>query len=127
MRIEAIKDYTFSGNKENQCFSFLVKKGDMFIVDKGMTDQGTIVYIFKINNIRVIIAEPLIDEVFKVVRKNQEAFYWICVDEENDEYKCPVCRATAPLSYDDMYYRGGKRRVNLSSYCPNCGTKLEEY
>lgn len=127
MRIEAIKDYTFSGNKENQCFSFLVKEGDVFIVDETTTKQGTIVYIFNIHKMRFAITKMLMNEVFKVTRKDQKAFYWIPVNEEDNEYKCPLCRTTAPLSYNDMYYRGGKRRVYLSSYCPNCGAKLEVY
>lgn len=49
---------------------------------------------------------------------------WVC-DYDCGCTKCSICGEYDALSRDDYFYRGGKIRDNNSSYCPNCGAKMD--
>lgn len=56
---------------------------------------------------------------------------WIdCEGEDagccSEEVHCSECGEDAPLNSDDYFYRGGKIRYDLTSYCSHCGAIMDE-
>lgn len=128
MRIRAIDTRDIAALTDNSAtIIFSVHKDEDFIVIPEPLPDGNTRYVFEMPNVKITMDESTVKQNFTVERKNQDAFYWVPLDENGEEYKCPCCGATAPLSYEDMYYRGGKRRAELSDYCPSCGKRLYEY